>query len=69
MAGLEPQQGSLWHAYLRKWATERKHLPDADVATAGGWKSTASLKTAYQQADPGTILKVVLEAGELREVR
>ena len=35
----------------------------------GGWKSTASLKTAYQQADPETILKVVLEGHELREAR
>jgi hypothetical protein len=69
MAGLRPQKGSLWHAYRRKWATERKHLPDADVAAAGGWKNTISLKTAYQQADPETILKVVMEPGELREVR
>jgi hypothetical protein len=36
LAGLEPQKGSLWHAYRRKWATERKHLPDVDVAAAGG---------------------------------
>ena len=69
LAGLEPQQGSLWHAYRRKWATERKHLPDVDVAAAGGWKGTESLKTAYQQADDATILRVVLGAGELREAR
>ncbi len=69
LAGVKPQKGSLWHAYRRKWATERKHLPDADVAAAGGWKNTVSLKTAYQQADPETILRVVLEAGELREAR
>ena len=69
LAGLEPQEGSLWHAYRRKWATERKHLPDADVAAAGGWKNTVSLKTAYQQADSETILKVVLEAWELRDAR
>ena len=25
LAGLEKQKGSLWHAYRRKWATERKH--------------------------------------------
>ena len=25
LAGLEPQRGSKWHAYRRKWATERKH--------------------------------------------
>ena len=27
LAELEPQRGSLWHAYRRKWATERKHFP------------------------------------------
>ena len=69
MAGLETQQGSLWHAYRRKWVTERKHLPDVDVAAAGGWKDTESLKTAYQQADEATMLEVVLGAGELREAR
>ena len=66
---MSPQKGSLWHACRRKWATERKHLPDADVATARGWKNTVSLETAYQQADPETILKITLEAGELREAR
>ena len=69
IAGLQTQQGSLWHAYRRKWVTERKHLSDVDVAAAGGWKDTESLKTAYQQADQQTILRVVLEAGELREAR
>ena len=69
LAGLQPQQGSLWHAYRRKWATERKHLPDVDVAEAGGWKTVQTLKTAYQQADAETMLRVVLEAGELREAR
>jgi predicted RNA-binding protein len=69
LAGLDPQEGSLFHAYRRKWATERKHLPDVDVAAAGGWKNTVCLKTAYQQSDPETILKVVLEAGELREAK
>ena len=69
LAGLEPLKGSLWHAYRRKWATERKHLPDVDVAAAGGWKSLQALKASYQQADPATMLSVVLGAGELREAR
>ena len=69
LADLEPQKGSLWHAYRRKWATERKHLPDVDVAAAGGWKTVQTLKSAYQQADAETMLRVVLEAGELREAR
>jgi len=69
LAGLEPQKGSLWHAYRRKWATERKHLPDVDVAAAGGWKTVQTLKSAYQHADAETMLRVVLEAGALREAK
>ena len=67
LAGLEPLDGSLWHAYRRKWATERKHLPDKDVAAAGGWSDLTSLKTAYQQVDMATLYRVVTEPAELRE--
>ncbi len=59
------QNGSLWHAYRRKWATERKHLPDVDVAAAGGWTDTATLKLAYQQADEATMYRVVSEPYQL----
>jgi integrase len=69
LASLTPQEGSLWHAYRRKWATERKHLSDVDVAAAGGWKTVETMKSAYQQADAGTMLLVVLEASELREAK
>ena len=68
-ANLEPQTGRLWHAYRRKWATERKHLPDVDVAAAGGWKTVQTLQTAYQQADAETMFRVVMEAGELRDAK
>ncbi len=67
LAGVEKQQGSLWHAYRRKWATERKHLPDTDVMQAGGWSNIESLKTAYQHADPKTMLQVMTEPIPLRE--
>lgn len=69
MAKLPPQNGGLWHPYRRKWATERKHLPDVDVAAAGGWKSVEALKQSYQHADPETMLQVVLSGGELREAK
>lgn len=62
LAGLEKLDGSLW-----QWATERKHLPDADVAAAGGWANSNTLRLVYQQADADTMLRVVLERGELRE--
>jgi len=69
LAGVEPQKGSLWHAYRRKWATERKRLPEADVAAAGGWTNSLTLRKVYQQADAETMLQVVLGGGELREKR
>jgi hypothetical protein len=67
-AGLEPRQRGGFHAYRRKWATERKHLPDANVAEAGGWRDVGSLRKAYQQPDDDTMLQVVSEPRELREV-
>src|SRR5207248_2860565 len=36
--------GGSFHPYRRKWATERKHLPDKDVMLAGGWSDDRSLK-------------------------
>jgi hypothetical protein len=36
LAGLVKMNGSLWHAFRRGWVTARKHLPDVDVAAAGG---------------------------------
>lgn len=69
LAAVEPMKGSLWQAYRRKWATERKHLPDRDVAAAGGWKDTRALKTAYQQVDLATVLEVVLNPKGLRDAR
>jgi hypothetical protein len=67
-AGLEKQKGGQWHPYRRGWATSRKHLPAADVAAAGGWRSTDTLKL-YQQADEQTILRVVLGGAELRQAK
>ena len=67
LAGLEPQRGSLWHAFRRKWATERKHEPDPDVAEIGGWRSLQALNACYQQADRATMLRVVLGARHLRD--
>ena len=69
LAGLEPQQGSLWHALRRGWATSRKDLPDVDVAQAGGWRSLQALKTCYQQADAATMYRVVVGGAELKEAR
>lgn len=67
LAGVPKQRGSLWHAYRRKWVTERKHLSTTDVAQAGGWSNVATLQRCYQQPDEETMLQVVLGGGELRE--
>ncbi|GMV07995.1 MAG: hypothetical protein AMXMBFR53_42700 [Gemmatimonadota bacterium] len=42
---------------------------DVEVAATGVLKTATTLKSAYQQANPGTMLRVVLEAGELREAK
>ena len=57
----------LWHAYRRKWAMERKHLPLRDVAAAGGWKDVNMLLEVYQQADEASVLAVMTETRKLRE--
>jgi transposase InsO family protein len=41
----------------------------SDVAAVGGWQTEQTLKTAYQQADAETMLRVVLGAGQLREAK
>ncbi|HEY6223222.1 MAG TPA: tyrosine-type recombinase/integrase, partial [Gemmatimonadales bacterium] len=69
LAKLEALEGSDFHAYRRKWATERKHLPDADVMAAGGWRDPRSLKGSYQKVDPETLLAVVTEPRKLREAK
>jgi hypothetical protein len=58
-AELPKLRGGAFHPYRRLWATERKHMPDADVAAAGGWKDTQALRLSYQHADPATVLRVV----------
>lgn len=45
--GVPKLKGALWHAYRRKWATERKDLPLRDVMAAGGWKDVTTLLTSY----------------------
>ena len=51
--------GSLWHAYRRKWVTERKPFPEADVMAAGDWHDRTTFRNCYQQADDETLLQVM----------
>lgn len=59
LAGLTKLDGGLWHPYRRLWSVERKHLPDVDVAKAGGWRDVATMKKSYQLEDAATLLRVV----------
>jgi len=65
-AGLEPLEGSDFHAYRRAWGTASKHLPLKDVAEAGGWRSTETLLRCDTQADEATMLAVVSETRKVR---
>jgi hypothetical protein len=57
-----PARGG-WHSFRRKWASERKHYPQADVLAAGGWspKSASVLTECYQFPDNETMLAVMSE--------
>lgn len=67
LAGLPHLPQGAWHPYRRKWATERKHHPTADVMAVGGWTDDRSLKESYQHADDETMEAVVNEPRKLRE--
>ena len=66
---LHQAAGESGYSYSALQQMKDLNVSTFDVAAAGGWKDTQSLKSAYQQADTETMLRVVLEAGELREVR
>jgi hypothetical protein len=66
-AKLEKLDGSLWHAYGRKWAIERKHLALKDVAAAGGWKDVNTQLEVYQQPDEASVLAMMSETKKLHE--
>lgn len=68
-AGVPTLKGGKWHAYRRKWATERKTLSVVDVMAAGGWKDLQTLVKCYQHADPDTMLAVMASPVKLRERR
>jgi len=66
-AGVPRLGHDTFHGLRRKWATERKHLPEKDVATAGGWRSASVMKRSYQQADDAGVLEAILGPRRLRE--
>lgn len=61
-------EGGAFHPFRRMWATERKHLPDKDVAAAGGWRDLESLRKSYQQVDEKTLLQVMTNPNRLLDI-
>jgi hypothetical protein len=59
LSGVPKLDRSLWHAFRRQWASERKNLPVKDVAAARGWKDVTTLINCYQQPDEETMRSVV----------
>ncbi len=66
-AGVPRLPHDSFHGLRRKFVTERKHLPDVDVAQAGGWRSISTMRRSYQQADEQGVLEAILEPRRLRE--
>lgn len=62
LAELPKMERGAFHAYRRLWATERKHLPAADAAEAGGWRSVETMTRIYVHSDPDTVLRAVIGA-------
>lgn len=51
--------GTLWHGFRRKRATDRRHFPLKDVATAGGWRDVQTMITSISSPDSETMRAVV----------
>ncbi len=66
-AGVSRLPHDSFHGLRRKFVTERKHVPDVDLAEAGGWRSINTMKRAYQRADEAGVLEAVLDPRRLRD--
>ncbi|HEY5021672.1 MAG TPA: hypothetical protein VII30_04185 [Gemmatimonadaceae bacterium] len=65
LAGLPPEGGRGWHTFRRKFATELKHVPLADLAYLGGWQSAQTILKCYQQPDDVTLRSALAKRGTL----
>lgn len=62
LAGVPHLEGGTFHPFRRKWAQERRHLPDLDVAAIGGWKRIEVMRDSYQTADEAMALTILSDA-------
>lgn len=66
-AGLTPLKQGKWHAYRRKFATERKGLPIKDVMQLMGIRTLEVFMRCYMQTDETAQRAVIEHAGKLRD--
>jgi hypothetical protein len=52
----------------RLFAVLGKHLPDTEVAKAGGWRDLHVMKRSYQRPGAAGVLRVVENAGSGRSL-
>lgn len=67
-AGLRKLEGSLVHAYRRKWRSERSHLPTKAVMTAEGWEDESTMLRCYDHPHDADVLLVTGESRKRREM-
>lgn len=67
LADLEPQDGSLWHAYRRGWVTARSHHSAVVTAHAGGWRSTQTMERCYQISGLADQLDVITNPAQIQQ--
>src|SRR5690348_7215817 len=48
----------------RKGADGARHLPDADVMAAAGWRAVAVMRRSYQHTDAQGVFNAIQRAGE-----
>jgi integrase len=58
-AGLPRLARGGYHAFRRQFASERRHLNDADLMAAGGWRSLAVMRRSYQHSDGAGVFNAV----------
>jgi integrase len=55
-----------WHSLRRKFATEMKDIPIADLCTLGGWREPTTIVRCYQQPDRATQRRALAQRRTLR---
>lgn len=55
LARLEPRRRRGWHSLRRKFATEMKGAPTADMLELGGWRDMQTVLKCYQSREEGSM--------------